>query len=73
MVLADVVQLVGVAIHIAGRKAFAYQVGVVVVLPTVVIGELVFQPSVTPDAVIAPERIKAQQLPMRAAFSPAFM
>lgn len=55
------VQFVGVTIDVTWRKTFAYQVSVVVILPTVVVSELVFQPSVAPDAVIAPIDVGTNQ------------
>lgn len=63
LALPDVVQLVRVAIHIAGREAFADEVGVVVVLPAVVVGEAVFEPSVAPHAEVGPINVGAYQCP----------
>lgn len=55
--MTDMMQFVWVAIGIAGWKSFANKVSIVVVHPFAVIGEFVFEPSVAPDAVIAPVNV----------------
>ena len=59
--LSDVVQFVGVTVAVARRESLPNQVGIVVLGPLVIVGQLVAEPGVAPDAVVRPIDIRPDQ------------